>query len=629
VGVGDAASIAQAESLLAEGNALEDRGDFAGALAKYEAARTACPEHARVPLNVANALRGLGRSDDAIRTLKDAVAAQPGNAAAHFNLGSLYLAQSRPAEAESAFRSALAADPAMAEAAVALAGVLESRGRVTDAEAALKQAIDAKPQYAGARFNLALLYERQERCDEAEAALKSVDTAALPRGHVAGAFGELYLKMGRHAQAGEALLAAMREENDKPDAGSGYLFSLNFRNDVSAEHVFREHARIGALIERHAGAPYTSWNVPWVAERRLKVGYVSGDFVNHPVARFLAPVLAQHDRSGFDVHCFSNHASSDDITRQLRRYATHWHEIAGASDASVAERIRALGIDILVDLSGHTTRHRLGVFARRPAPVQAAWLGYLNTTGLSTIDHRIVDRHTDPEGDTERFNTEQLVRLPQSQWCYLPFDALPRERSSAPAVDGAVVFGSFNQRVKITDATLNLWGRILRELPDSRLLVMDVADGWARREFLSRLTACGIAGDRVQLLPREDPAAYFARIASVDIAFDTFPYNGATTTFDTLWMGTPMVALRGDRGIARGGYSILSELGVDALVAQNEDDYVRANVRLAQDLSLRTSLHSTLRDRLRASPLLDTLRFVRNLEAAYRDMWRRRFTAAR
>jgi predicted O-linked N-acetylglucosamine transferase (SPINDLY family) len=629
VGVDDATSIAQAERLLAEGNALEDRGDFVAALAKYEAARAACPEHVRVPLNVANALRGLGRVDDAVRTLNDALAARPDNAAAQFNLGSLYLAQSRSAEAESAFRAALTVDPAMAEAAVALAGVLESRGRVDDAEAALKRAIDAKPQYAGARFNLALLCERQERCDEAETLLQSIDSRALPPGRVAGALGELYLKMGRHAQAGDALLDAMREEDDKPDAGSGYLFSVNFRNDVSPEHVFREHVRIGALIERHAGAPFTSWNVAWIAERRLKVGYVSADFVNHPVGRFLVPVLAQHDRSGFDVHCFSAHPSSDDITRQLRRYATHWHEIGRESDASVAERIRALGIDILVDLSGHTTRHRLGVFARRPAPVQAAWLGYLNTTGLSTIDFRIVDRHTDPEGETERFNTEQLVRLPHSQWCYLPFDALSRERPSAQDTSGAVVFGSFNQRVKVTDATLDLWSRILRELPEARLLVMDVADGWARSDLLSRLTARGIVEQRVQLLPRENPAAYFARLATVDIALDAFPYNGATTTFDTLWMGTPMVALRGDRGIARGGYSILSELGVDALVARNDDDYVRANVRLAQDASLRASLHGTLRDRLRASPLLDTLRFTRDLEAAYRGMWRRRFAAAR
>ncbi len=299
--------------------------------------------------------------------------------------------------------------------------------------------------------------------------------------------------MGRHAQAQQAFLAAMREDPSAVETGSGLLFSLNFRSDLSPESVFREHARIGALIEKAAGPPYTSWNVPWIAERRLRVGYVSGDFIQHPVARFLAPVLARHDRSAFDIHCFSNNADADDITRQLRRYAAHWHVVAGDDDAAVARRIHALGIDILVDLSGHTTRHRLGVFARRPAPVQATWLGYLNTTGLSTIDYRICDRHTDPEGETEHLHTERLVRLAHSQWCYLPFDDLPRAAPSEDAAREEVVFGSFNQIVKVSDATLDLWGRILRELPRATLAVMDTHEGWSRASLLARLDVRGVS----------------------------------------------------------------------------------------------------------------------------------------
>ena len=552
VGVAADTPVARAERLLVEGNALEDGGDAAGALERYEAARTACPNHPRVPLNVANALCALGRVDDAVTTLVDAIGASPAHAAARFNLGSLYVGQSKLEAAESAFRAALEVEPTMAEAAVALAGVLDTTGRSAEAEQVLKRVIAERPDFAGARINLAQLYDRQDRCDEAEAMLATVDHGAFPPGHVAGAYGELYLKMGRHMQAQQAFLAAMRENPAAVDTGSGLLFSLNFRSDLSPGDVFREHVRIGALIEQAAGPPYTSWNVPWVAERRLRVGYVSGDFIQHPVARFLAPVLARHDRSGFDIHCFSNHADTDDITRQLRRYAAHWHVIAGDDDDAVARRIHALGIDILVDLSGHTTRHRLGVFARRPAPIQAAWLGYLNTTGLAAMDYRICDRHTDPEGETERLHTERLVRLPHSQWCYLPFDDLPRGAPHEHAAAGEIVFGSFNQLVKATDATLDLWARILRELPRATLAVMDTREGWSRGNLLARLAARGVAAARVRLLPRLDLPAYFETVANVDIALDTFPYNGATTTFDTLWMGTPIVALRGDRGIARG-----------------------------------------------------------------------------
>ena len=406
------------------------------------------------------------------------------------------------------------------------------------------------------------------------------------------------------------------------------LFSLNFRNDVEPEEIHREHVRVGALIARKAGAPFTSWKVPWIAERRLRIGYVSGDFVHHPVARFMLPVLVRHNRAGFDVHCFSNRGDEDDITRQLKRYAHHWHVIAGEDDESVARRIHDLGIDILVDLSGHTTGHRLGVFARRPAPIQATWLGYLNTTGVTAIDYRLCDRHTDPEGETERLHTEKLLRLPHSQWCYLPFEEIRDQPSSRDAASG-VVMGSFNQLVKVTDATLELWSRILRELPDAELTMMDVREGWSRRDILARLAARGIAAERVRLLPREDTLAYFSRVASVDIALDTFPYNGATTTFDTLWMGTPLVALRGDRGIARGGFSILSELGLPDLLAHSPDEYVQANVRLARDVARRGELRRTLRERLRGSPLLDNGGFVRDLEAAYRTMWRSRFDGGR
>ncbi len=575
-----------------------------------------------MPLNIANALRDLGRVDEAVATLQNALVARPDHARVHFNLAALYLHLAQRDAAETAFRAALRADPAMVEAAIALAHLLEEAARPVEAEELLAATLLQNPGADAVRFQLGVLHLRRDRCDEAERLLLAVDPHALPAGEVASALGELYLAMGRHALAREQFSRAMHEDPAKLDVGSGLLFALNFCAGVAPQEVFREHARIGAMLEGAAGPAFTSWKVAGIAQRRLRIGYVSGDFSKHPVGRFMVPVLAHHDRHRFEVHCFSNGgADTDDVARALRRYAPNWHDIAQDDDATVARRIHALGVDILVDLSGHTTGHRLKVFAQRPAPVQATWLGYLNTTGLTAMGYRICDPWTDPEGEADPLYTERLVRLPHAQWCYQPFVDVPESAAPDEAEEDRVLFGSFNQLVKVTDATLDLWSRILRELPHAELAVMDTREGWSRRALLARLADRGVEAGRVRLLERESLRDYFRRITTVDIALDTFPYNGATTTLDTLWMGTPMIALRGDRAIARGGYSILSQLRVDDLIARSEDEYVAANVRLALDAGRRAELRRTLRERLRASPLLDTRAFVRDLESAFRRMW--------
>ncbi len=279
-------------------------------------------------------------------------------------------------------------------------------------------------------------------------------------------------------------------------------------------------------------------------------------------------------------------------------------------------------IDILVDLSGHTEHNRLSLFAMHPAPIQVAWLGYLNTTGLATMDYRICDWHTDPEGATEHLHTEHLHRMPHSQWCYAPFYDVPLAPPFSGGRANAVVFGSFNQYAKISDPCLDLWCRILARVPGSRLAVVGVPGGKTEDAFRQRLAARNVEIGRVEVRDRLGILDYFAAIASVDIALDTFPYNGATTTLDTLWMGVPLVALHGDRGTARSGYSILQSMQLPELVASGLDDYVELNVRLARERSWRDRLRATLRDRLASSPLMDSAAFVVDLESAYRRMWR-------
>jgi predicted O-linked N-acetylglucosamine transferase (SPINDLY family) len=292
------------------------------------------------------------------------------------------------------------------------------------------------------------------------------------------------------------------------------------------------------------------------------------------------------------------------------------------SDADVARVVRDDHVDILVDLSGHTTGNRLGVFALHPAPVQVTWLGYLNTTGLGAMDYRITDGHTDPPGTTEHLHSERLVRLPHSQWCYAPWHRFAPVSAPHVARPGALVFGSFNQAAKISDVTLSLWARILSALPNAELVVLDVRQAATGAALRRRMAEHGIDTRRVSMVGRLGIDAYFAAIGDVDVALDTTPYNGATTTLDTLWMGVPIVALRGDRGVSRGCYSILSSLGVDDLIARTSDEYVDVNVRLAVDSTWRKRLRATLHELLIDSPLMDVVGFTSALESRYVEMWR-------
>ncbi len=580
-------AIEQADLLIAEGNALEDKGEFRAALDCYRRAATMAPVYPRAHLNIGNALRRLNRDDDAIAAFRKALQYAPNYAHARFNLGALLSAIGRHEIAELELRAVLRQQPEMLQAVLVLADSLQASGRLADAEREFHRAMDLSPDHAGANFN----------------------------------FGLLRMRQNRFAEALDYMVRAKALDPDVKDVESVMLFSLSFRDDLDADSIAREHRRVGTAICREAGPPFATWSNQPDPERRLRLGYVSGDFRLHPVALFLRPVLERHDKQRFEVFCYSNSKGADTIKRALQDRAEHWCEISGLDDRSFSERIRADEIDILVDLSGHTNSNRLFVFARHPAPVQVTWLGYLNTTGLPRMDYRICDWHTDPSGETEVLHSERLHRMPHSQWCYVPWGYMPQV--AAPHADRPeeIIFGSFNQFLKISDACLALWARILDRVPEATLTVLDV-EGPNRRSLLDRLARHGIESTRVSLHGRQNLHDFYAAIGNVDVALDTYPHNGATTTFDTLWMGVPLVALRGERGISRSGYSILRSLDMPELIAGTADEYVELNVRLASDASWRSRLRATLRDRLAASSLMDGERFTRDLEAGYRQMWR-------
>ena len=577
----------RADELVAIGQPLEDDGHFEQALAFYREAIAAAPNHARAHMNAGNALGKLDRWNEGLEEQRRAVECAPDHAPARFNLGAFLFNRGMLAEAATELLEAARLQPTMTEAPVLLAEVYELQERFDDAEAQYKCALVIAPDHPGIMLNLGWFYVRQGQMDDAL----------------------------------HWLLCARRANPEAPGIDSQILFAMNFRGDLSPEAVAQEHLRTGARLSRSAGTPFSSWPNTIDSWRRLRVAYVSGDFGPHPVAFFIRPILEHHDRARFEIYGYSNSSQANSIEPALRTRVDYWRTIAGLDDAQVIDQIRRDRIDILVDLSGHTNRGRLPVFARHPAPVQVTWLGYLNTTGLPTMDFRITDSHTDPEGTTEHLHSERLVRLPHSQWCYFAWQAIDPVSRPHPDRPAAIVYGSFNQSAKVTDVTLALWSKVFARVPEAELVTFDVRQVKSRDALLRRMKKHGLDIGRVTVHGRVPIHEYFAALGNVDIALDTFPYNGATTTLDALWMGVPVVGLRGDRGISRGTYSILRSLRADDLIAQSEDAYVELNVRLARDGEWRAQIRETFRRRLSDSPLMDERGFTKALEARYREMW--------
>lgn len=352
----------------------------------------------------------------------------------------------------------------------------------------------------------------------------------------------------------------------------------------------------------------------------MRIGYVSGDFRRHSVANFLLPVLQHHDRNAFQVFCYSTNAWTDDVTERLTAAADHWRRLFGLDDEAAASLIAEDGIDLLIDLSGHTAHNRLALFARQPAPIQATWLGYPGSTGVEAIRYRLVDAITDPPGEADRHYSERLIRLDHGFLCYAPIDEAPQ-----PVIrpQGPVRFGSFNNPAKLSPATLDLWMRVLQAVDRSQLVLKGrpFADPQVRQTLLDRFGRRGIAADRILLLEHmASPDQHMAAYGEVDIALDPFPYNGTTTTCEALWMGVPVVTMLGARHSARVGASLLTQVGLDWLIARDEEDYIRLAADLAGDYRRRAGLRGQLRPRMQASPLCDGPGFTRRLEEAYRGM---------
>ncbi len=412
---------------------------------------------------------------------------------------------------------------------------------------------------------------------------------------------------------------------DRARLHGSLLFALNYGADRSAADIARHHRAWAAA--HHAGHPapaaFASDRSP---ERRLRIGYVSPDFVTHSVASFIAPVLAAHDRDQVEIHCFADVPRPDAVTLALRNHSDRWHDVAPLDDGALTSLIRRDAIDILVDLAGHTADNRLGVFARRAAPVQVSWLGYPGSTGLAAIDYRLSDDVTDPAGPADELSAERIVRLQHGFHCYQPPDDAPPVAPPPHLESGVVTFGSFNTFAKLSPATLQLWAAVLDAVPGSRLVLKDnrLHDAATAQRHRDRIVGAGIDPSRLTILRRApDAASHLCAYAQIDIALDPFPYNGTTTTCEALHMGVPVITLAGDRHAARVGASLLRQVGLGDCIATRSAVFLDLARSLAADHGRRHQLRRELRGRLAGSPLCDPNGFTRRLESAYREMWRR------
>jgi protein O-GlcNAc transferase len=601
------------------GIALAGEGELAAAEACYRRALKIDPGFAQARNNLGLALHYQGKLEEAEAEFRRVLERLPNSAEAHTNLGNTLHHLGRHAEASASHRRALELRQDFPEALNNLGSSLTALGETDEAIACLRRAVEILPAYAEAHNNLGAALQAGGHFIEAAA---SFHRALEAQPHFAGALSNLGSMLLAQGDTGEAIACwrkALQIDASCAATHSNLLLALQYRTDNTPQEALDEARRFARRFEaplrptwpRHARRAWTG--------RRLRVGYVSGDFREHSVAGFIEPVLASHDQRAFEVFCYATVTTEDAMTARLRAHPAQWRNLSGVSDAEAARAIMDERIDILVDLSGHTAHNRLLLFARKPAPVQASWLGYLGTTGLEAMDYRICDNYTDPPGASEAVHTEKLARMPDSLWCHAPYPDLPPPSGLPLLRNGFATFGSFNGMAKLNDRVIGLWARILTAVPGSRLVIAGVPAG-VGENLRARLAVRG--AENIELLPRLPYRAYLESIREVDVALDPFPYNGGTTSLDVLVMGVPLVTLAGDRSVGRGGVSILSNLGLAELVAATEDAYADIAHRLVAEPDALAALRASLRARMQSSPLMDGTRFTRNLEQLYLAMWR-------
>lgn len=639
------------------GNILCELERFDEAKASYQLALQIAPDHADTHFNLGNILSETGQLNEAEASYKRTIAIDPNYAEAHFNLGNILLRQARLTEAEVCFKqtlqispehakanynlgitcfrqckfgeagvyywNALKLAPEYAEVYCSLAELLHEWNRLDEAEESLQKALKIKPDLSEAHSLLGVTLTKMGRLAEAEACCqRAIDIK--PNNAIAHSnLGNALFDHGQHNQAEHCYRQALKYQPMHHHAHSSLLFCMTHNAATDAKALFDEHLRFGEQFEgplRNNWRPHENSRNP---DRTLQIGFVSGDFRNHAVANFIEPILAHlATYPRLSLHAYTNHMLDDDVSLRLRTYFAHWHPIASSTDEELSKQIRADGIDILIDMSGHTGLNRLQTFARKPAPLQASWMGYPGTTGLTAIDYYFADRFLLPEGVLDNQFTEKIARLPANA-PFLPFKDSPPVNNLPALQNGHITFGSFNRLSKLNRSSIALWSKLLRALPDSRMLLAGMPQDNKYDALISWFAEEGIERHRLDLHARDAMGTYMALHLQVDICLDTVPYNGGTTSLHALWMGVPTLTVASNSAAGRSGASILSHAGLETLIAHNDDEFVQKGIALAYDLSALSDVRMGSRERFARSALGQPAVIAAGVEGALRIMWQR------
>ena len=588
----------------------------------YRQALSIEPNNAEIQSNLGTTLHDQGKHQESIDCYHRALAIRPDAAEIHANLGNALLQSGRGDEAIASYERALTLKPDFAELHTYVGAALKHQGRLEEAIAKYQLALELKPDFSVAHSNLGNILLDLGRVDEAIISYRRALALKPDFAEVHSNLGRALHDQGKLEEAIVCFKTALSIKPDFVDAYTNALVSAQYGSNYSPAQLLADHQAFAQHFEAPLRANWPSHRQHDKSSRRLKIGFMSGDLRQHPVGFFLESALAHIDRTELAITLYATHSEHDALTQRLQAMGDKWSTLVGLSDDQAAQRVRDDGIDILVDLSGHTAHNRLLVCARKPAPIQVTWLGYWATTGLHSIDYILCDRYGIATGE-EQYFVEQPWYLPNTRLCFSP----PLDKVSVNALPaltkGHVTFGCFNNLTKMNDAVVALWSQILHSVPTARLLLKakPLADPSTRQAVLTRFATYSIGADRLILETHSSRADYLATYNRVDIALDPFPFTGATTSVEGLWMGIPLITRRGDRMVARQGEGILHNLGLSDWVATDDASYIAIAIANAANLHRLSELRAVLRGKLLASPLCDAPLFARNLTTALHGMW--------
>jgi protein O-GlcNAc transferase len=587
------------------------------ALAAYRRAQSLGPLNAETANNFGLALTEARRYDEALVVLRQGLARAPDSTELWYNLGNALSAQGASPEAIAAYRESLKVGPGNTKALLNLGNVLRARRELSAAIDSYSKALAIDPCNHDGQNNLGTALWAAGRPDEALAALQRAIELRPDSSAAYNNLGNVLKDTGRMDAAIVAFRRAVQLAPQDSQPHSNLLYSLYFHPDYDETAILREAKQWANAHAPPAAMPAARRGTGNTPHKKLHIGYVSPDFRDHCQSLFTLPLLSHHDHREFKIHCYAQLPAPDATSRRIEGLADAWRPIQNLSDAAVEAMIRADDIDILVDLTMHMSNGRPLLFARKPAPAQVAWLAYPGTTGQGAIDFRLTDPWLDPADSDDHPYVEQSIRLPSTFWCYDPGAETPSVNALPALAAGYVTFGCLNNFCKVSDLSLRLWGRILAASPNSRLILL-AAPGEHRSRVLDTLRGFAIAADRIEFVPYQPRQVYLETYRRIDLCLDTLPYNGHTTSLDAYWMGVPVVTRVGRTVVGRAGWSQLNNLQLPELAAFEDASFVDKAVRWSNDLTALASLRATLRERMRASPLMDAAAFATAMEAVYR-----------